>query len=126
MNSVVASSGRWARPVAVTLLWLETAVLAVAAVAYAIHGVAGSSDVELSFALAAMVAVLAVPLGAAGRAVAKGKRWGRSYGLMWQVLQVAVGWYVMSASPLLGIGVMALAIAAAAAIVLDTRLDPQI
>ncbi len=126
MESTSPVSNRWVRPAASLLVWVEAVALVVAAVAYAVHGVMGSDDTQLSWALAIMIGVLAVPLVAAARALGKGRRWGRSYGLMWQVLQVAAGWYLLGEWPMLGVAVMAVALAAAVAIVLDTRADPQI
>ncbi|WP_144018530.1 hypothetical protein [Demequina sp. NBRC 110051] len=114
------------RAVAAALVALEALALVVGALAYAWHGVAGSDDPALTWSLVAMLAVLAAPLAAAAAAVARGRRWGRSYGIMWQVLQVAAGWYLLEVSSAGGIATVAVALAAGAALVIDTRRDPQL
>lgn len=123
MNAV---SGSLVRALATVLVGLEAAALTISSVAFAWHGITGTPDAALTWALVVMLLVLAVPLGAAARSIGRGRRWGRSYGLMWQVLQVAAGWYLLELSLAGGIAVIAAAVMAGAAVVLDTRADPQI
>ncbi|WP_084129324.1 hypothetical protein [Demequina sp. NBRC 110055] len=114
------------RPVAAIVMALEAVALAAGAVAYAWHGIAGSDDPALTWSLVVMLAVLAVPLAAAAAAVSKGRRWGRSYGIMWQVLQLAAGWYLLEVSTAGAVATMVSAVVAGAALILETRADPQI
>ena len=126
MSTPSSSVAALTRIASVVLVWIESAALAAGAVTYAVHGVAGTDDPGLTWALVAMLVVLAVPLALAARSLARGRRWARSYSLMWQVLQVAVGWYLVSSSPALGAAVIVVAVVAGAAVIVDTRNDPQI
>lgn len=126
MASLTAVDRVAPRAAGTVLVALEALALIIGAVAYAWHGIAGSDDPALTWSLVAMLAVLAAPLGAAAAAIARGRRWGRSYGIMWQVLQVAAGWYMLEVSVAGGVATIAVALAAGAALVIDTRRDPQI
>jgi hypothetical protein len=92
---------------------------------------AGIYLVELLTATATVrrnVAMLVVLLGLLGaglllvaRGLLAGRRWARSPAVTWQVLLLAVAWYVVSAGHLLpGVALAAVAVVAAVAAVLGT------
>ncbi|WP_035282178.1 hypothetical protein [Brevibacterium album] len=83
--------------VAAGIVWLESAALLVAAVAFIAVG-AGSSTVSL-IALAAMFVVLALGLFAVALAIWRMHRWGRPAAIAWQILQALFGVSMLTAPP---------------------------
>lgn len=118
MNTVpVASHSRptLARLAAGFALTLESLASAIAGGAYVVFGLAGQdANTAFSLSVAALAFAFAVALGAAGWGVWHGRRWAASLSLTWQVIQAAVGVYVFSARPYVGLGLIAVAVVAAA------------
>jgi len=113
VNTPTPASDRPARPWTLRcLVWgtlLEALGLAVGAVVVVVELARGDSDaVGTSVALVVLALALAALLGAAGRALHGGARWGRAPIATWQILQALVGftWWQETRSPWAGLLVL--------------------
>ena len=111
----------WAR-LAAGLVLLEAVPALAAAVAFLVELVTSSATVARNVAMLAVVlAVLGAGLVVVGRGLLAGRRWARSPALTWQVLLLAVAWYVVSAGrAVAGVLVAAVAVLTAVAAVRAT------
>jgi hypothetical protein len=69
----------------------------------------GVEQVGTTLAVAGFLAGLGCLLAAAGRALARGRRWGRGPALTWQLLQGAIGVTQVPTSPAVGAALVATA-----------------
>lgn len=101
-------------------LGIESAVLAVAAVAYGIHAF---SLPEPAFAagLAIFCALCAAGMVPVARGIARGARWAVSAALTWQAIQVLAGVNLTGVRPWLGASVATLGVAVGIAVVVGGR-----
>jgi len=91
-------------------LTAEALAAAVVGGAYVVFGLASeSAHTAFSLSVAALALALALGLGAATWGVWHGRRWAASLSVTWQVIQGAVGVYVFSEHPFVGLTVIALA-----------------
>jgi hypothetical protein len=101
------------RPLMVALVGVlvEAAALVAGGIAVALDVLAGRArPVGPALATTVFACALAGVLVLAGRALWRGRRWGRGPVITWQVLQAAVGLTQLGASPWLGGTLVALAL----------------
>lgn len=118
MNNSLTARQRVARPVGAALVAIEAVALLTFAGATVVNSIGGDGT-GLGFAVAGTLVVFAVPLGLAARAVWRGQRWGRSYAIMWQLLQVASAVLLFGDAPVWAGVAIALGVVAGAAVTTD-------
>ncbi len=118
MNNDLTPRQRVVRPIGVAVVGIEALALAVFAGATVVETITGDGS-GFGIAVAGMLGVFAVALGFAARALYGGQRWGRSYAIMWQVLQVASAVLMFSASPVVAVCAIVAGVVAGAAVVMD-------
>jgi len=111
------------RVAATAVVGLEAAVLAIAAVLYAVFAIVGDAESRgLSLGLAALAALAAVGLGFLARGLWHARRWAVSPSITWQVLQGFVGAFAIGADAVVaGVIAVVLAIVGAGALFMLAR-----
>lgn len=103
--------------VALAILVLETVATAFAAVGYGIYALLDSQNPGMAAALGAVMAVFAIGVGAFSWGFAKGRRFALSGALAWQLMQASVGVWLVTVAPLVGVGLIILAVIVGFAVV---------
>ncbi|WP_152649134.1 hypothetical protein [Demequina flava] len=118
MNNSLTARQRVVRPVGVVLVGLEAVALLVFAVVTVVDSISGDGT-GLGFAVAGTLVIFAVALGLAARALARGQRWGRSYSIMWQLLQIASAALMFSSAAAVAVAAIVVGVIAGGAVMLD-------
>lgn len=109
-----SSAQRTLKGLAIALI-LEATVLYIATGASIWALITGdTTSVVTGVALAAICLGVALWLTSAARAITKGKRWARSAGIFWQLMQITISFGVYEASVL---GALAIALASGAVLI---------
>jgi hypothetical protein len=118
----VDTAGRSWRRVAAGLVLVEAGAALVGAGIYLVELLTATATVRRNVAmLVVLLGLLGIGLLLVARGVLSGRRWARSPAVTWQVLLLAVAWYVVSAGHLLaGVVLAVVAVVAAVAAVRGT------
>lgn len=101
---------------------MECVTLGVASAAYLVYAAEGEPEARsLALAIGSLAVIATVALGAACVGVWRGRRWGISLAVTWQVLQAAVGVYVLTVAFTQGLVVIAFAVIGGAAALRSSR-----
>ena len=105
-------------------LGIEALVLVMVAVAYGIYvALGGAQGAGFYAAVGAFCLMLGVGVGFGARGTWQSRRWARSIALTWQVFQIGLGLAVLSTQPILGIALIAVAVAVAACVLARASRD---
>ncbi|MDE0572578.1 hypothetical protein ON058_04025 [Demequina sp. B12] len=118
MDKGPSLTDRFARPVAIGLVAVEALALLVFAALNTLEAVLYNGT-DLALAVAVTLAIFAVALAFAARALQRGQRWARSYTIMWQILQVASCVLLFSDAPVLASIAIVVGLVCLVAVVLD-------
>ncbi|WP_062069702.1 hypothetical protein [Demequina sediminicola] len=121
MDKIPSFVSASARPVALTLVVIESLALLLFAGVNVAEGVTGGGD--LALAVAATLGIFAIALAMAARAIQRQQRWGRSYAIMWQILQVASAALMITQAPIIASSAIVVGLLALAAVVIDAMGD---
>jgi hypothetical protein len=100
----------WVLAALLTLEFLLVAALAVLAIASVAQG--GSGGLASGIALAAIIVLAAIWLAAMVVGLLRGQSWVRAAGIVWQVIQIAVGVGILGSQPAIGIPLLVAAVLA--------------
>jgi hypothetical protein len=100
----------WVLAALLTLEFLLVAALAVLAIVSVAQG--GSGGLASGIALAAIIVLAAIWLAAMVVGLLRGQSWVRAAGIVWQVIQIAVGVGILGSQPAIGIPLLVAAVLA--------------